>query len=85
MVRPKIIVSVTMTTSSRFVKGLEKFSDSRTSQKKGHEVVTAFLKRIGVNDHVADVDSEGMEHHVSKETLAARQRVLRDGLPPARQ
>lgn len=45
-----------------------------------HQVVRAFLKRIGVSEQVADVDSEGMEHHVSKETLAAMQRVLRDGL-----
>ncbi len=53
--------------------------------QKRHEIVRAFLKRIGVSDQVADVDSEGMEHHVSKETLAVMQRVLRDGLPAARQ
>lgn len=49
--------------------------------KKRHEVVTAFLKRIGVGDHAAEVDSEGMEHHVSKETLDAMKRVLASGLP----
>lgn len=46
-----------------------------------HEVVRAFLKRIGVSDLTAEIDSEGMEHHVSKETLQAMRRILQDGLP----
>ncbi len=50
--------------------------------KKRHKIVTAFLKRIGVGDRAAEIDSEGMEHHVSKETLDAMKRVLADGLPP---
>ena len=47
-----------------------------------HEIVKTFLKRLGVSDRTADVDSEGMEHHVSKETLEAMQRALSEGLPP---
>ncbi len=46
-----------------------------------HQVVEAFLKRLGVSDRVAAIDSEGIEHHVSKETLAAMKRVLDEGWP----
>jgi DtxR family manganese transport transcriptional regulator len=33
--------------------------------------VTAFLRSLGVPAEIADTDAEGMEHHVSKESLAA--------------
>ncbi|MDA8744416.1 manganese-binding transcriptional regulator MntR [Rubripirellula amarantea] len=46
-----------------------------------HEIVKAFLQRLGISERTAEVDSEGMEHHVSKETLDAMQRVLEEGLP----
>lgn len=36
-----------------------------------HGVVAEFLKSLGVPDVVAHSDAEGMEHHVSKETLEA--------------
>lgn len=39
-----------------------------------HEAVTAFLRALGVPPAVAEVDAEGIEHHVSAETLAAFQR-----------
>ena len=39
--------------------------------RQRHEIVGAFLKSLGVPDDVARADAEGMEHHVSKETLAA--------------
>ncbi|MGA2446223.1 MAG: manganese-binding transcriptional regulator MntR [Opitutaceae bacterium] len=39
--------------------------------RRRHEIVSAFLKSLGVPDTVAHADAEGMEHHVSKETLAA--------------
>ncbi len=52
-----------------------------SQSRKRHEIVTAFLKRIGVGDRAAEIDSEGMEHHVSKETLDAMKRVLEQGLP----
>jgi DtxR family manganese transport transcriptional regulator len=42
-----------------------------------HEVVVEFLESIGVPDAVANSDAEGIEHHVSEETLAAFERHLR--------
>ena len=36
-----------------------------------HEVVVRFLTALGVPPHVAESDAEGIEHHVSHETLAA--------------
>lgn len=40
-----------------------------------HRVVVAFLRAIGVSEAVAHADAEGIEHHVSDETLAAFERV----------
>lgn len=54
-----------------------------TKSRKRHETVKAFLQRIGVSESTANVDSEGIEHHVSDETLKAMKRVLKAGLPPA--
>lgn len=36
-----------------------------------HEIVAGFLRSLGVPEAIAQADAEGMEHHVSKETLAA--------------
>lgn len=36
-----------------------------------HAVTVALLRKLGVSTDVAEVDAEGMEHHVSKETLKA--------------
>ena len=44
--------------------------------KPRHETVTAFLRKLGVSEKVAEMDAEGIEHHVSPETLAAFQRFL---------
>lgn len=41
-----------------------------------HRVVTAFLEAVGVPADAARADAEGLEHHVSKETLAAFERFL---------
>ncbi len=41
-----------------------------------HEVVVAFLQAIGVPAKVAHSDAEGIEHHVSRETLDAFERHL---------
>lgn len=41
-----------------------------------HETVLAFLRSIGVPAHVAELDAEGIEHHVSPETLQAFRRIL---------
>ena len=34
-----------------------------------HEILYKFLIKLGVPNKIAEVDSEGMEHHISKETL----------------
>ena len=38
--------------------------------KKRHEIVYDFLIKIGVNSNTAKNDAEGIEHHVSAETLS---------------
>jgi DtxR family transcriptional regulator, manganese transport regulator len=45
--------------------------------KRRHETVAAFLRSLGVSQRVAGMDAEGIEHHVSAETLAAFERWLR--------
>jgi DtxR family manganese transport transcriptional regulator len=42
--------------------------------RRRHEIVVRFLQSIGVNEETARTDAEGIEHHVSEETLAAFQR-----------
>jgi DtxR family manganese transport transcriptional regulator len=41
-----------------------------------HQVVLQFLVKLGVPSATAAIDAEGIEHHVSKETLAAMQRFV---------
>jgi DtxR family transcriptional regulator, manganese transport regulator len=41
-----------------------------------HQVVVAVLKKMGVSEKAAEADAEGLEHHVSKETLKAFERFL---------
>lgn len=45
--------------------------------KKRHETVAAFLRSLGISEKVAELDAEGIEHHVSPETLAAFERRLK--------
>jgi DtxR family transcriptional regulator, manganese transport regulator len=49
--------------------------------KARHEKVVAFLKALGVPTEIATTDAEGIEHHVSPETLAAFERFLKGDLP----
>ena len=37
--------------------------------RERHEIVLSFLRAIGVSESVAAADTEGIEHHVSDETL----------------
>ena len=46
--------------------------------RQRHDIVYRFLLALGVSDAVAKRDSEGVEHHVSAETLAAFERVIDD-------
>ncbi|HZI31992.1 MAG TPA: manganese-binding transcriptional regulator MntR [Candidatus Binatia bacterium] len=45
--------------------------------KQRHETVVAFLQSLGVSKKVAQMDAEGIEHHVSPETLAAFEKKLK--------
>lgn len=47
---------------------------ARASRER-HGIVRDFLLAIGVRREVAEADAEGVEHHVSGETLAAFQRL----------
>ncbi|MDZ4851084.1 MAG: manganese-binding transcriptional regulator MntR [Pirellulaceae bacterium] len=40
------------------------------ASRSRHEIVLAFLLALGVQPETAEVDAEGIEHHVSQETLA---------------
>ncbi len=51
-------------------KGAELAEESR----RRHEIVLVFLRSLGVPELIAQTDAEGIEHHVSPETLAAFER-----------
>lgn len=53
-------------------RGKQVASDVRTR----HRLVLDFLLAIGVETEAAELDAEGVEHHVGKETLAAFERFL---------
>ena len=44
--------------------------------RRRHEIVSEFLKSLGVPDAIALADAEGMEHHASEATLSAFARFL---------
>ena len=44
-----------------------------------HNIVEAFLLKIGVSSKVASIDAEGIEHHISDETLDCLERYNRRG------
>jgi DtxR family manganese transport transcriptional regulator len=41
-------------------------------------MVLEFLHALGVPEEVAEADAEGIEHHVSEETLEAMRRFVRE-------
>ena len=45
--------------------------------KRRHETVVAFLRSLGIPEKISEMDAEGIEHHVSPETLAAFERRLK--------
>ena len=47
--------------------------------RRRHRTVVAFLRWLGVPERTAELDAEGIEHHVSPETLTAFERRLRNG------
>jgi DtxR family manganese transport transcriptional regulator len=44
--------------------------------RKRHHVVEEFLRALGISSETARLDAEGIEHHVSAETLQAFERFL---------
>jgi DtxR family manganese transport transcriptional regulator len=40
-----------------------------TKAKQRHQIVLDFLLALGISQRVAEMDAEGIEHHVSQETL----------------
>ena len=48
----------------------------RTTEKR-HQLIVDFLVKLGVSPSKADADAEGIEHHISTETLEAFQKFLR--------
>ncbi|MEH6632340.1 MAG: manganese-binding transcriptional regulator MntR [Halopseudomonas aestusnigri] len=47
----------------------EQGREMATAARRRHEIVVRFLKAVGVSDATAEIDAEGIEHHVSEETL----------------
>jgi DtxR family manganese transport transcriptional regulator len=45
--------------------------------RRRHSIVAAFLEALGVSAATARIDAEGIEHHVSEETLRAMERFAR--------
>ena len=58
-------------------KGLRLAHESR----QRHDIVVSFLKGLGISDETARTDAEGIEHHVSPETLAAFAKRLKGNSP----
>jgi len=42
--------------------------------RRRHAILLQFLRALGVSDSTARIDAEGMEHHISQETLDIMQR-----------
>lgn len=54
----------------------EKGRELAARARHRHEVVVGFLRAIGISEETAQRDAEGIEHHVSQETLAAFELVI---------
>lgn len=50
---------------------------ARMSRQR-HQVVEEFLLALGIDEMTAEADAEGIEHHVSEQTLAAFARMTRE-------
>ena len=46
--------------------------------RRRHVIVVEFLMALGVDKQTAEIDSEGIEHHVSPKTLTAMKRFLKN-------
>jgi DtxR family manganese transport transcriptional regulator len=55
----------------------EKGAELAQKCKKRHELVYQYLLKLGVPEEVALIDAEGMEHHLSEETVQALEKHLK--------
>lgn len=55
----------------------EKGRELALRSRRRHELVVSFLCALGISEETAQRDAEGIEHHVSEETLAAFGRIVR--------
>ena len=46
--------------------------------RRRHRIVLEFLLSLGVDEETARIDAEGMEHHVSENTLEAFEHAIRE-------
>lgn len=56
----------------------EKGKTLADSSRERHDLVYQFLLSIGVSEATAKIDSEGVEHHVSSETLDAFRQIINE-------
>jgi len=54
----------------------EKGKRTARESMERHQIVLDFLIALGVSEATATIDSEGIEHHVSPETLAAMREFI---------
>lgn len=54
-------------------------ADMARRSRRRHQIVLDFLKAIGVPREAAEIDAEGIEHHVSEETLAVFEKIASEG------
>ena len=54
----------------------DKGREVASASRERHELVLKFLEALGVSNETAEIDAEGIEHHVSDETLEAMRRYL---------
>lgn len=47
--------------------------------RERHDIVYRFLRTIGLKERIAAIDSEGIEHHVSPETLERFRQIADSG------
>lgn len=55
----------------------DKGREVASASRERHELVLKFLEALGVSNETAEIDAEGIEHHVSDETLEAMRRYLK--------
>ena len=62
------------------VENTDEGAEMAKRSRRRHQIVLGFLQAIGVPPEAAEIDAEGIEHHVSDETLAVFERIATKGL-----